>query len=113
MTKRRIKMEASAGNVFADLGLPDAGDLLLKSKIVVELHRLIKEHGFNQTEAAKYIGIGQADLSKVLRGRFRGYSTERLMWMLTRFNQDVEITVKPHRKKGERGSITFTPAAVA
>jgi predicted XRE-type DNA-binding protein len=110
MTKRRMQVEVSSGNVFADLGLPDAEDMLLKSKLVVELHRLIKERKLTQTEAAKRIGIGQPDLSNVLRGRLRGYSTERLMRMLTKFDQDVEITIKPHRKKGEGGRITFHPA---
>jgi len=113
MKKRRMKIEAGSGNVFADLGLPDAEDMLLKSQIVAQLHRLIKEQKLTQSAAAKLIGIGQPDLSNVLRGRFRGYSAERLMRMLTAFDQDVEITVRPHRKKtGEGGRITFhAPAA--
>jgi hypothetical protein len=46
-----------------------------------------------------------------LRGRFHGYSVERLMRMLTAFDQDVEITVRPHRKKaGEAGQIRFKAA---
>jgi predicted XRE-type DNA-binding protein len=81
--------------------------MLLKSQIVVVLHRLIKARKLNQTEAARLIGIGQPDLSNLLRGRFRGYSAERLMRMLTAFDQDVEITVRPHRKKAkETGRIT-------
>ena len=112
MKKRRIKMEVGSGNIFADLGLPDAEELLLKSQIVVTLRRLIKARNLTQTEAAKRIGIGQPDLSNVMRGRFRGYSTERLMRMLTAFDQDVEITVRPRRRKSkEGGRITFNPAA--
>jgi|SRR5712692_1321005 len=111
MTKRRIKVEAGGGNIFADLGLPDAEELLLKSKIVVELHRLVKERKLTQTAAAKLVGISQPDLSNLLRGRLRGYSAERLMRMLTALNQDVEITIRPHRKAGEAGRITFTTAA--
>ena len=112
MKKPRIKVETGSGNIFADLGLPDAEDMLLKSQIVVELHRLIKERKLTQTAAARRIGIGQPDLSNVLRGRFRGYSAERLMRMLTAFDQDVEITVRPRRRKtGEGGRITFGAAA--
>lgn len=108
---RRTKVEVGSGNIFADLGLPDADEMLLKSQIVVQLHRLIKEHKLSQTEAAKLIGIGQPDLSNVLRGRFRGYSVERLMRMLTAFDQDVEITMRPRRKKtGGTGRITFVAA---
>ncbi len=110
--KRRIKVEVGSGNVFADIGLPDADELLLKSQIVVTLRRLINARKLTQTAAAKRIGIGQPDLSNVLRGRFRGYSTERLMRMLTAFDQDIEITVRPRRKKkGGTGEITFSSVA--
>jgi predicted XRE-type DNA-binding protein len=110
MRKRRIKVEQGSSNIFADLGLPDAEDLLLKSKLVIELHRLINDRRLTQTRAAKLIGVSQPDLSNLLHGRLRGYSTERLMRMLTALNQDVEITVRPHRKAGEAGRITFTTA---
>ena len=104
--------DIGSGNIFADLGLPDADELLLKAQIVVALRRLITARKLTQTEAAKRIGIGQPDLSNVLRGRFRGYSTERLMRMLTTFDQDIEITVRPRRRKSKDGGrITFNPAA--
>lgn len=110
--KSRIEVEVGSGNIFADLGLPDADELLLKAQIVVTLRRLIEARKLTQTAAAKRIGIGQPDLSNVLRGRFRGYSVERLMRMLTAFDQDVEITVRPRRKKkGGTGEITFNAVA--
>jgi len=55
---RRIKVEAGSGNIFADLGLPDAEEMLLKSQIVVQPHSHIKAQNLTQTEAAKRIGIG-------------------------------------------------------
>ena len=64
-----------------------------------------------QTEAAKLIKMKQPDLSKLLRGHFKLVSVEKLMRMLTVFDQDVEITIKPHRKRGEAGRITFKTAA--
>jgi predicted XRE-type DNA-binding protein len=111
MTKRKIEAHESSGNIFADLELPDAEGLLLKSSIVIELHRLIKERGLTQVKAAKLLGITQPDLSHLLRGDFEDYSAERLMKMLTVFEQDIEIVMKPHRQSGVRGRITFKPAA--
>jgi predicted XRE-type DNA-binding protein len=111
MTKRRTKVGVGSGNIFADLGLPDAEEMLLKSTIVIELRRLIKQRKLTQTAAAKLIGVDQADLSKILRGHFRGYSEAKLMRMLTAFGQDVEITTRPHRKPGVAGRIIFTPHA--
>ena len=107
MTKRKIEAHESSGNVFADLGLPDSEDRLLKAGIVAELQRLIKERELTQVKAAKLVGISQPDLSHLLRGDFDDYSAERLMKMLTAFEQDIEIIMKPHRKAGQRGRITF------
>jgi predicted XRE-type DNA-binding protein len=111
MSRRRPKIEVGSGNIFADLGLPDAEEMLLKSTIVIELRHLIKQRKLTQTAAAKLIGVGQADLSKILRGQFHGYSEAKLMRMLTAFDQDVEITTRPHRKSGKTGRIIFTPRA--
>src|SRR6266404_8823720 len=107
MTKRKIAAHERSGNVFADLALPDSEERLLKAGIVAELHRLIKERDLTQVKAAKLIGVSQPDLSHLLRGDYDDYSTERLMKMLTVFEQDIEIIMKPHRKAGQRGRITF------
>ncbi|MDI4235972.1 helix-turn-helix transcriptional regulator [Bradyrhizobium sp. Arg237L] len=111
MSKRKLEAYQSSGNVFADLGLPNAEERLLKANIVNELHRLIKDRGLTQVKAAKLIGIHQPDLSRLLRGDFEDYSAGRLMKMLTVFEQDVEITMKPSRKSGAPGRIIFKSAA--
>jgi predicted XRE-type DNA-binding protein len=99
--------EKGSGNIFADLGLPNAEEHLLKAALVVQLKRLIAEHGLTQTAAAKLIKMKQPDLSKLLKGDLRLVSVDKLMRMLTAFAQDVEITLKPHRKRGEAGRITL------
>lgn len=110
MAERDDEVHVSCGNVFADLGLPDAEERLLKAQLTAELRRLIESRTLTQTAAAKVLGTGQADLSKLLRGSLRGYSVERLMGFLTAFDQDVEITVRPHPETGERGRISLTLA---
>ena len=103
--------EVGSGNIFADLGLPNAGEHQLKAALIVQLKRVIAERGLTQVAAAKLVEMKQPDLSKLMRGDFRLASVEKLMRMLTAFDQDVEITIKPHRKRGEAGRITFIPAA--
>lgn len=85
--KRTIKVEVGSGNIFADLGLPNAEEHLLKATLVVQLHRLIRARKLTQTAAAKIAGIKQPDLSKMLRGHYQGFSLERLMRMLTAFDK--------------------------
>nr|WP_271567350.1 XRE family transcriptional regulator [Bradyrhizobium sp. CCBAU 11386] len=77
---------------------------------MVQLKRPMAEREIIQIEAAKLVEMKQPDLSKLLRGLFKLVSVEKLRRMLTAFDQDVEITVKPHRKRGEAGRITFIPA---
>jgi predicted XRE-type DNA-binding protein len=103
--------EKGSGNIFADLGLPHAEEHQLKAALLVQLKRLIAERKLTQTAAAKLIEMKQPDLSKLLRGDFRLVSVEKLMRMLTAFDQDVEITLKPHRKRGEAGRIAFISGA--
>jgi predicted XRE-type DNA-binding protein len=100
-----------SGNIFADLGLPNAEEHQLKAALLVQIRRLIVDRQLTQTEAAKLIKMKQPDLSKLLRGHFKLASVEKLMLMLTALDQDVEITIKPHRKRGESGRITFKTAA--
>jgi predicted XRE-type DNA-binding protein len=106
-----IEFEVGSGNIFADIGLPNPEEHLLKAQLVVQLGLLIKAHKLTQTAAAKRLGVKQPDLSNILRGRFRGYSVERLMRMLTVFEQDIDIVVRPHKKTGKRGRIALIQAA--
>jgi predicted XRE-type DNA-binding protein len=106
---RKVKIERGSGNIFADLGLPDADNHFLKAQIVSEIYRLVNERKLTQAQAGKRIGISQPEVSRMFKGHFREYSIERLMEFLTNFDRDVEIVVRPHKKTGKAGRITFTP----
>jgi len=111
-TRKKLPVHTKgSGNIFADLGLPNAEEHQLKAALLVQIKRLIVDRQLTQTEAAKLTKMKQPDLSKLLRGHFKLASVEKLMLMLTAFDQDVEITIKPHRKRGESGRITFKTAA--
>ena len=74
MRKKKLPAhEGGSGNIFADIGLPNAEEHLLKAALVVQLHRLIKARKLTQTAAAKIAGIKQPDLSNILRGHFQGF----------------------------------------
>jgi predicted XRE-type DNA-binding protein len=84
-----------SGNVFADIGVPNAEEHLVKAHLVSKIDSLVKERGLKQVEAAGLFGIKQPDVSKMLRGDFRQFSVERLLRFLVALGQDVEIVVKP------------------
>ncbi|SEE42547.1 Predicted DNA-binding protein, contains XRE-type HTH domain [Rhizobiales bacterium GAS188] len=91
--------EVGSGNVFADIGVPNPGDQLVKARLVYKIDTLMKERGIQQVEAAGLFGIKQPDVSKMLRGDFRQFSMERLLRFLVALGQDVEIVVKPPRDR--------------
>lgn len=92
----KTDFEESSGNVFADVGLPDAGDHFVKAKLIFKIDALMRERGLKQVDAARLFRMKQPDVSKMLRGDFRQFSVERLMRFLVALGQDVEIIVKPH-----------------
>ena len=100
MQKRKtLEQEPSSGNVFADLGLAEADEHLIKAGLVVKIDRTIRQRRLTQAAAAELMGIDQPKVSAMLAGQFRGYSVERLMRFLVALGHDVEIVVKA-RKRG-------------
>src|SRR2546428_1023933 len=84
----------SSGNVFADLNLPEADDLLAKAELVAKIIAEIQRRRMTQAQAAALLGIDQPKISALKQGKLSGFSIERLMRFLVLLGRDVEITVK-------------------
>ena len=105
------KVTPSSGNVFADLGLPDADQLLAKADLAIEITRIIDERGLTQVEAAELMGVDQPKVSALVRGRLDGFSMERLYRFLNALGRDVEIVVKPKPKSRKEATLRVTRKA--
>ena len=88
-------IESGSGNVFADLGFQDPDEHLAKAKLVRAIGLTMKARGLTQAGAAEIMGIDQPKISKLLRGQFRGYSSDRLLHFLNLLGQDIVITILP------------------
>ena len=97
--------EIGSGNVFKDLGIPNAEEHLVKAQLVFKIDRIMKSRRLKQGETAELLGIKQPDVSKMLRGEFRQFSVERLLRFLVALDQDVEILVKPHRGRSDAAAL--------
>jgi predicted XRE-type DNA-binding protein len=86
-------------NVFADLGLPNPEQELLRAQLTLQIYRIVKARKLTQTQAGHLLGIKQPHVSALLRNRGGQFSVGRLMEFLTALGQDVRITVKPTRKR--------------
>ena len=101
MKKRMIngaEVWSGSTNVYADLGLPDAEKLKIKTGLVIEIRRAMRRLGLTQQAAAQRMGITQPKVSDMMRGDFSNLSERKLMDCLTRLGYNIEIKVKPAAK---------------
>ena len=101
----KMRYEVGSGNVFKDIGIPNAEEHLVKAQLVFKIDTIMKKRHMKQTEAAALFGIRQPDVSKMLRGEFRQFSVERLLRFLVRLDQDVNIVVRPHRNRDDAAAL--------
>jgi predicted XRE-type DNA-binding protein len=107
MRKTKVRVKASSGNVFADLGLPNPEQELLKARLTLQIYKIIKHRGLTQAQAGEILGIKQPHVSALMRNRAGNFSVGRLMEFLNCLGQDVEITVTPARNaQGEMSVVT-------
>jgi len=90
-----IEVEIGSGNVFADIGLPDADKLKIKSGLVIQITEAVRSLKLTQKAAAERMGIPQPKMSAMMRGDFRNLSERKLMDCLNRLGYDIEIKVRP------------------
>lgn len=89
----RIEYQTGSGNVYADLGLPDAEEQQMKAQLVMQIARLMKARELTQSELGAIVGLDQPKVSKLLRGHFREFSVARLFSILNRLGYNVEVRI--------------------
>ena len=112
MNTTDTSVERGSGNVFADLGLPDAGAHLVKVELVSRIDDIVRGRGLTQTEAARLMGLSRPDVSRLLRGNFREYSLERLLRLLNALGRDIDIVIHNSRS-AEGGKLRIAAAETA
>ena len=103
----RKSITKSSGNVFADLGLPNPEQELMKAELTLQIYRIIKARDLTQGEAAKILGVKQPHVSLLMRNRAGSFSVGKLMEFLTALGHDVEVSVTPSRKDHGEMSVTL------
>ena len=104
MITKDVQVTKSSGNVFEDIGAPNPDVALVKAELAWRINAIIAERGLKQAKAGATLGIDQAKVSALRNGKLAGFSTDRLLRMLNRLGQDVEIAIhpKPRTRKHAR-----------
>ena len=105
--ERREPVTRGTGNVFADLGFPDAAERQAKLRLAHALNQVLEARRLSQADAAKVLRVSQPKVSALRHYKLAGFSVERLMNLLTALDQDVEIVIrqKPRSRKAGRISV--------
>ena len=101
------RITRGSGNVFADLGYPDAEERQTKLRLAHAINSVIGERQLTQSAAAARLGVSQPKISALANYRLEGFSVERLMGFLTALDRDVEIVIrkKPKSRAAARISV--------
>lgn len=100
------KIERGSTNVYADLGMTNAEEMLVKAQLATKIGDIIKRRKLTQLQAAELLGMTQPKLSGLLRGQFRGISETKMLECLTRLGRDVEIVVKSAPRSRTEGHVS-------
>jgi predicted XRE-type DNA-binding protein len=94
-----IKPAPSSGNLFRDVGLPNAELEHLRASLAGKIMRVLDDDGLTAKQAHELTGIDEADFSRIRKVKLDRFTVDRLMTILNRLGQDVEISVEvhPHR----------------
>jgi predicted XRE-type DNA-binding protein len=100
-----ITIEESSGNRYADLGMAEAQEMLVKAKLASKIAENIKHQNLTQQQAAELLAVPQPKVSLLLRGQFRGISEAKMLECLSRLGRDIDIVVKPARRQAVAGRV--------
>ena len=102
------KDSITTGNVFADLDLEDADEMVARSDLMSEVVNLIRKSNLTQKEIAVILGISAPKVSALMTGKINDFSNETLINYLSLLWCNVEILIIPkHRisRSVKRGRI--------
>ena len=100
------KIEKGSMNIYADIGVADAEEMLVKAQLAAKIAEIIKLRKLTQMQAAALLGMPQPKLSNMLRGRFRGISEAKMLECMTLLGRDVQIVVKPVSRSRKTGHVS-------
>ena len=107
--RKPIKFEEGSGNIFADLGLEDSGELYTRAQIGIHVFRILRDRKLKQRQIAGILGIAQPDVSHLMNGHFSRFTTDKLLDFLRRLDQKVKIEVSRHHRGEPYQAVTFAP----
>lgn len=103
--QKAIEIEVSSGNVYEDIGQPDAGEMQVKAQLAAKIGEILKSRNLTQSQASVILGLSQPKVSEMLRGKFRGISEAKMLECLSLLGRDVQIVISAAPASRAQGRI--------
>jgi predicted XRE-type DNA-binding protein len=100
MTDDDMELIHGSGNVFRDLGLPNPEVEQLKAILSAKIIGILDDEKLTVRRAHELTGFAAADFSRIRQAKLARFTVDRLMSMLDKLGQDVEVavTVQPRQR---------------
>ena len=101
-----LTVEASSGNVFADLAMPNAEERFAKAMLARSITHILRQRGWTQAQGARAVGMAASDISDIVRGKLARFSLDRLESLILDLDMDIHIRISPKRGARQRGQVS-------
>lgn len=99
---RNTEIVRGSGTVFRDFGRRDTDLEQLRAILAAEIIGVLDERCLSVRKAAELTGVDAGDFSRIRRANFGRFTVDRLMTILARLDQDVDVRVRVRPKKPHR-----------
>lgn len=88
-----------SGNVFRDLGHPNADREQLRALLAANIIGVLDERKLTVREAQEVTGVAAADFSRIRKANLGRFTIDRLMMILAKLGQEIEIKLDVHPRR--------------
>jgi predicted XRE-type DNA-binding protein len=88
-----MELVKGSGNVFRDFGRPNADLEQFRSILAARIIRVLDQRGLSVRKAGAITGIAAADFSRIQQANLGRFTVDRLMTILARLDQHVNVRV--------------------
>ena len=108
ISRKKPEYEIGSGNIFADLGLEDADELLIRAKLGHTVRIFLEKRALKQKEISELLKIDQSEVSKLMNGKYHLFSEGRLFGFLNKLGRKVTVQISPRQKDDKPQEVVFS-----
>lgn len=99
MSENELELVRGSGNVYRDLGRPEAGLAQARAVTAAKIIRILDERGLSLRDAESLTGVARSEFSRIRNTQLRRFTLDRLIGILGKLDENVEMSVSFKTRK--------------